>query len=91
MKPAMPTIVHGDARALPLLDESVDLIVTSGGLGPTADDLTGEVVAAFAGVEGVHVVTVGPTVLRTSTAGVVAVGALLARTPRIEPSVSPSR
>lgn len=26
------------------------LIVTSGGLGPTADDLTGEVVAAFAGV-----------------------------------------
>lgn len=29
MKPAMPTIVHGDARALPLPDESVDLIVTS--------------------------------------------------------------
>ena len=27
------------------------LVVTSGGLGPTADDLTGEVVAAFAGVE----------------------------------------
>ena len=27
------------------------LIVTSGGLGPTADDLTAEVVAAFAGVE----------------------------------------
>ena len=26
-------------------------VVTSGGLGPTADDLTGEVVAAFAGVE----------------------------------------
>ena len=26
------------------------LVVTSGGLGPTADDLTGEVVAAFAGV-----------------------------------------
>lgn len=28
-----------------------DLIVTTGGLGPTADDLTTEVVAAFAGVE----------------------------------------
>lgn len=27
----------------------IDLIVTSGGLGPTADDLTAEVVAAFAG------------------------------------------
>ncbi len=27
------------------------VIVTSGGLGPTADDLTGEVVAAFAGVD----------------------------------------
>ena len=33
-----------------LADQGVDLIVTSGGLGPTADDLTGEVVAAFAGV-----------------------------------------
>jgi nicotinamide-nucleotide amidase len=29
----------------------MDLIVTSGGLGPTADDLTGEVVARFAGRE----------------------------------------
>lgn len=29
----------------------VDLVVTSGGLGPTADDLTAEVVAGFAGVE----------------------------------------
>ena len=29
--------------------EGVDLIVTSGGLGPTADDLTAEVVGAFAG------------------------------------------
>jgi nicotinamide-nucleotide amidase len=34
-----------------LSDQSVDLIVTSGGLGPTADDLTTEVVAGFAGVE----------------------------------------
>jgi nicotinamide-nucleotide amidase len=32
-----------------LAGERVDLIVTSGGLGPTADDLTTEVVAAFAG------------------------------------------
>ena len=29
--------------------EGVDLIVTSGGLGPTADDMTAEVVAGFAG------------------------------------------
>ncbi len=34
-----------------LADQRVDLIVTSGGLGPTADDLTAEVVARFAGVE----------------------------------------
>jgi nicotinamide-nucleotide amidase len=31
--------------------EGLDLIITSGGLGPTADDLTAEVVAAFAGRE----------------------------------------
>jgi nicotinamide-nucleotide amidase len=31
--------------------EGADLIVTSGGLGPTADDLTAEVVARFAGLE----------------------------------------
>src|SRR5438045_1376964 len=30
-----------------LADQGVQLIVTSGGLGPTADDLTGEVVARF--------------------------------------------
>jgi nicotinamide-nucleotide amidase len=33
-----------------LAGQGVDLIVTSGGLGPTADDLTAEVVARFAGV-----------------------------------------
>ncbi|RDH79164.1 competence/damage-inducible protein A [Mycolicibacterium moriokaense] len=32
-----------------LADEGVDLIVTSGGLGPTADDVTVEVVARFCG------------------------------------------
>ena len=32
-----------------MADQGVDLIVTSGGLGPTADDLTLEVVARFAG------------------------------------------
>jgi nicotinamide-nucleotide amidase len=32
-----------------LAAEGVDLILTSGGLGPTADDLTAEVVGAFAG------------------------------------------
>ena len=34
-----------------LASEGVDLIVTSGGLGPTADDLTMEIVAQFAGRE----------------------------------------
>ncbi|MGH3718091.1 MAG: competence/damage-inducible protein A [Pseudonocardiaceae bacterium] len=34
-----------------LADQGADLIVTTGGLGPTADDLTAEVVAEFAGVE----------------------------------------
>jgi nicotinamide-nucleotide amidase len=32
-----------------LAGEGADLVITSGGLGPTADDLTTEVVAAFAG------------------------------------------
>jgi len=30
-----------------MADQRVELIVTTGGLGPTADDLTGEVVARF--------------------------------------------
>jgi nicotinamide-nucleotide amidase len=34
-----------------LAEEGMDLTVTSGGLGPTADDLTAEVVARFAGRE----------------------------------------
>lgn len=34
-----------------LAAEGMDLIVTSGGLGPTADDLTAEIVARFAGLE----------------------------------------
>jgi nicotinamide-nucleotide amidase len=34
-----------------MADQGVDLIVTSGGLGPTADDLTMEVVARFSGLE----------------------------------------
>lgn len=32
-----------------MADEGMDLIVTSGGLGPTADDLTAEIVGRFAG------------------------------------------
>ena len=32
-------------------DAGCELVVTSGGLGPTADDLTAEVVAGFAGVD----------------------------------------
>ena len=48
-------VIVGDRRddvraALDFLAaQQVDLIVTSGGLGPTADDLTAEVVAGFAG------------------------------------------
>src|ERR1700759_1830214 len=34
-----------------LADDGVDLIVTSGGLGPTADDMTVATVAEFAGLE----------------------------------------
>jgi competence/damage-inducible protein CinA-like protein len=34
-----------------MVDEDMDLIVTSGGLGPTADDLTAEIVGRFAGRE----------------------------------------
>jgi competence/damage-inducible protein CinA-like protein len=34
-----------------MADEGMDLIVTSGGLGPTADDLTAEIVARFSGRE----------------------------------------
>ena len=34
-----------------LRDQGAHLVVTSGGLGPTADDLTAEVVAGFAGTE----------------------------------------
>ena len=34
-----------------MVAEGCELVVTSGGLGPTADDLTAEIVARFAGVE----------------------------------------
>src|ERR1700739_1817831 len=34
-----------------MADQGVDLIVTSGGLGPTADDMTVEMVARFSGRE----------------------------------------
>jgi nicotinamide-nucleotide amidase len=40
-----------DAGLRFLAAEGCELIVTSGGLGPTADDLTAEVVARFAGVD----------------------------------------
>src|ERR671920_1251035 len=38
-----------EAQLAFLAEQGVDLIVTSGGLGPTADDLTAEVVAGFSG------------------------------------------
>jgi nicotinamide-nucleotide amidase len=40
-----------EAQLCFLADQGVDLIVTSGGLGPTADDMTVEVVSRFAGRE----------------------------------------
>jgi nicotinamide-nucleotide amidase len=40
-----------DAQLRFLTDQGVDLIVTSGGLGPTADDMTVETVARFCGRE----------------------------------------
>lgn len=40
-----------DAQLRFLADQGMDLIVTSGGLGPTADDMTVEVVARFCGRE----------------------------------------
>jgi competence/damage-inducible protein CinA-like protein len=40
-----------EAQLCFLADQGVDLIVTSGGLGPTADDMTVEMVARFAGRE----------------------------------------
>lgn len=42
-----PRDMHAQLRLL--ADQGCDLIITSGGLGPTADDLTLEVVAAFTG------------------------------------------
>ena len=38
-----------DAQLRFMADQGVDLVVTSGGLGPTADDLTIEIVASFTG------------------------------------------
>ena len=57
--------------------ESGSLVVVVGPEG----GLTEEEVAAFA-TAGAHVVRLGDEVLRTSTAGLAAVSALLARTPR---------
>src|SRR3954453_18833123 len=50
-------------------DRGLDLIVTSGGLGPTADDLTAEVVGRFAGREHVLDTEMGGGVAGDSRAG----------------------
>jgi nicotinamide-nucleotide amidase len=62
-----------------LADADVDLIVTSGGLGPTADDLTTEVVAAFAQ---------RPLVLDEALEGRIAaiVAPLIERWPNVDPA-----
>jgi nicotinamide-nucleotide amidase len=49
-----------EAQLVFLRDQGVDLIVTSGGLGPTADDLTMEVVARFQG----HALALDPALER---------------------------
>ncbi|KQT94283.1 16S rRNA methyltransferase [Marmoricola sp. Leaf446] len=67
--------------ALPLAVDGVEVGTVVVVVGPEGG-LTDEEVATFAAVGGTHVVTVGRSVLRTSTAGVVAVAALLSRTGR---------
>jgi 16S rRNA (uracil1498-N3)-methyltransferase len=74
-------VVLHEAAELPLSEVSVpstgSVVVVVGPEG----GLTDEELAAFAGV-GAHGVRLGAEVLRTSTAGVAAVSALLARSPR---------
>jgi 16S rRNA (uracil1498-N3)-methyltransferase len=74
----LAVVLHEEAQ-VPLaalsLDEVARLVVVVGPEG----GLTDEELAAFAAA---HVVRLGPSVLRTSTAGVAAVAALLARTRR---------
>jgi 16S rRNA (uracil1498-N3)-methyltransferase len=71
-------VLHEDTQ-VPLaalsLNDVTHVVVVVGPEGGISD----EELAAFAGAE---VVRLGPTVLRTSTAGVAAVAALLSRTPR---------
>ncbi|MDX6273923.1 MAG: rRNA (uracil1498-N3)-methyltransferase [Frankiales bacterium] len=74
---ALPVVLHESAR-VPL----ADLVVPDAGevvvvVGPEGG-ITDEELAAF----GVPAVRLGPTVMRTSTAGAAACAALLARTPR---------
>ena len=46
-KPLQPALRHVVAGAV----ERADLVISTGGLGPTQDDLTREVIAAVAGVD----------------------------------------
>ena len=57
-------------------------VLTAGPIAVRRDLVLMLAFSAFAAVAGTHVVTVGRSVLRTSTAGVVAVAALLSRTGR---------
>ncbi len=74
-------VVLHEAATLPLAGIDVDgaarVVVVVGPEGGLSDDEVSALVAA-----GAHAVRMGPEVLRTSTAGVAAVAALLARTPR---------
>jgi 16S rRNA (uracil1498-N3)-methyltransferase len=76
----LAVVLHEEAST-PLADVAVPatgwIVVVVGPEG----GLTEEEVAAFVDA-GAHVVRLGPEVLRTSTAGVAAVAALLSRTPR---------
>lgn len=77
---AVPVVLH-EAASGPLADLPVpgrgEIVVVVGPEGGISD----EELAAFAGV-GAEPVRLGSSVLRTSTAGVAAVAALLSRTPR---------
>jgi 16S rRNA (uracil1498-N3)-methyltransferase len=78
---ASPALVLHEDAAAPIADVSVpgdgDVLLVVGPEGGVAP----EELAAFAAA-GARAVHLGPTVLRTSTAGAVAVGVLLAQTPR---------
>lgn len=74
----LAVVLHEDAD-VPLADLDLDGVATMVVVVGPEGGISGEELAAFAGA---HVVRLGSSVLRTSTAGVAAVAALLSRTDR---------